>query len=205
MGELTTGYRSTASYVNDTLIPISSLPDTGYPIWNREMTALLDAMRVRYKSAIIQPGVLDPPHDRILYVGCGRRLPFIDCWCCDLDPQVGQGIEHFVHADAHDLPFEDNTFDWVLSSHTIEHLTDQETAIGEMVRVTRVGGLIGAILPDVRWTGGRDPDHKREWSLDAFADQFRAGITSGDAYRLVASDVAEPEYSFIACWVKESD
>lgn len=49
------------------------------------------------------------------------------------------------HADMLDLPYEDNTFDGVFSSGSIEHVglfEDVQTAIKEMVRVVKPGGVI---------------------------------------------------------------
>lgn len=52
-----------------------------------------------------------------------------------------------VFADASALPFEDNSQDYVISSHVIEHLTDVFGAIKEWARVVRDGGYIFMIYP----------------------------------------------------------
>lgn len=43
-------------------------------------------------------------------------------------------------ADATILPFDDNTFDMVMTAHMLEHLTDPAVALREMVRVLKPGG-----------------------------------------------------------------
>ena len=41
-----------------------------------------------------------------------------------------------------ELPFQNETFDVVCSNELIEHVPDVETALAEMIRVTRKGGRI---------------------------------------------------------------
>ena len=48
----------------------------------------------------------------------------------------------FQVADAHDLPFDDGTFDAVAAMATLEFLPDPAAALGEMVRCARKGGLL---------------------------------------------------------------
>lgn len=54
----------------------------------------------------------------------------------------------FKKGDAHDLPFEDDTLDVVISECTT-CLLEKERAIGEMVRVSQSGGYVG--IHDVCW------------------------------------------------------
>lgn len=54
----------------------------------------------------------------------------------------------FKLADAHDLPFADNTFDAVISECTTCVL-DKKVAISEMVRVVKPGGYVG--IHDICW------------------------------------------------------
>ena len=49
----------------------------------------------------------------------------------------------FKTADAEDLPFDDNSFDAVLSTFGVMFTASQETAAQELKRVCRVGGRIG--------------------------------------------------------------
>ncbi len=48
----------------------------------------------------------------------------------------------FVQGHATDLPFRDNSFDWILCSEVIEHLLDPHAALREINRVCRNGALI---------------------------------------------------------------
>lgn len=57
----------------------------------------------------------------------------------------------FLTADAQNLPFRDDWFDFCFSQNAFEHIPDPERALREMVRVTRAGGLI-YLMFDPLWT-----------------------------------------------------
>jgi len=50
---------------------------------------------------------------------------------------LNHGKINFVKADIHDLPFRDNSFDTVISTHTLEHSTNIIQAISELRRITK--------------------------------------------------------------------
>ena len=52
----------------------------------------------------------------------------------------------------HGLPFPANTFDYVYSSHVLEHLYEEEvvTLLKECVRVLGPGGVLRFVVPDVQ-------------------------------------------------------
>lgn len=99
-----------------------------------------------------------------------------------------QNLE-FSGADAEALPFPDGTFDVVTCRYAFHHMPDAAQAVGEMVRVCRVGGqvaLVDNIAPDNEHTAGwinefetiRDPSHYRLWSLESIIGLFEAaGLT----------------------------
>jgi SAM-dependent methyltransferase len=45
-----------------------------------------------------------------------------------------------VEADLTDLPFDDESFDWIVCSHVLEHIPDDAAAMEELFRVTALGG-----------------------------------------------------------------
>lgn len=56
----------------------------------------------------------------------------------------GAGVTNveFVEADVYDLPFADASFDIVHAHQVLQHLTDPITALHEIKRVTKPGGLV---------------------------------------------------------------
>jgi ubiquinone/menaquinone biosynthesis C-methylase UbiE len=72
-------------------------------------------------------------------------------WTCGLDisHQTARRAEHnshnhmrkprFLLAEIRDIPFPDNTFDFVYTMGTIEHIDDQDASLREIKRVLKVG------------------------------------------------------------------
>ena len=54
-----------------------------------------------------------------------------------------------VNGDALTLPFPDASFDRVIAAEVMEHIPEDRTALGELVRVLRPGGTIAITVP--RW------------------------------------------------------
>ncbi len=86
------------------------------------------------------------PQDEILEIGSGNgsflsilRERSNHVIGMDIN-QSGLGIQNTIRADARALPFDDNSFDKVISSHTLEHIEDLATVFKEIDRVTRPGG-----------------------------------------------------------------
>lgn len=52
-----------------------------------------------------------------------------------------------VKADICALPFRDNSFDFILCNHVLEHITDDVTAMKELYRVLKRGGTLIAQVP----------------------------------------------------------
>ncbi len=54
----------------------------------------------------------------------------------------------FLVASASKLPFKDESFDVVLSTEVIEHVNKQHSALSEMARVTKKGGILVITTPN---------------------------------------------------------
>jgi len=63
--------------------------------------------------------------------------------------ELAEGSLHatVVQGDALGLPFADETFDRVIASEVLEHLPDDEAAMGELVRVLKRGGTMAVTVP----------------------------------------------------------
>jgi ubiquinone/menaquinone biosynthesis C-methylase UbiE len=97
------------------------------------------------------------PSVRVLDVGCGPGDLSIrisqqchEVWGVDVTPEMIQIAEektafepanvYFQQADACDLPFEDHSFDTVMSVNALQTMTRPEMALAEMSRVLKTGG-----------------------------------------------------------------
>jgi SAM-dependent methyltransferase len=60
---------------------------------------------------------------------------------------VGECMKVDIVASGDNLPFKDNTLDFVISSHVIEHFYDPVKAIQEWMRVIKPGGYVYIIAP----------------------------------------------------------
>lgn len=81
---------------------------------------------------------------------------------------AGAGQLEFRRADVTELPFDDASFDRVVSFETIEHLSGQREMLAEFRRVLRPGGLLILSSPDREVysdaLGTENPHHVRELS-----------------------------------------
>ena len=101
-------------------------------------------------------------HLKILDISCGRgwlslelaqRCPETQIYGCDINipeelKKKETGNLHFVEGNALNLPFEDNEFDVVISTHTLEHIVDAKRAYLELRRVCKNKLII--IIPGQR-------------------------------------------------------
>ena len=65
----------------------------------------------------------------------------------------------------------DNTYDFVHSSHCLEHLHDPYEAFDNWIRITKPGGYVITTIPDEDlyeqgvWPSNHNPDHKTSWAI----------------------------------------
>ena len=94
-------------------------------------------------------------------------------------------VDHKV--DVCDLPFQDNSYDFLCASHVLEHIEDDELAIEEFYRVLKPGGI--AILP-VPIVSDRTVEYPEANPLEH--DHWRApGADYFDKYRTFFDSVTE--------------
>lgn len=66
-----------------------------------------------------------------------------------------------------EMPYEDNMFDLVCSRHVMEHLGDVQKGMREILRVTKPGGYIANVTPNMKYDA--EPSHlnhlnEAEWA-----------------------------------------
>jgi len=81
------------------------------------------------------------------------------------------------YGDACDLPFLDDSLQYVASSHVLEHVANPLAALKEWTRVLRHGAYVYMVVPDRRFTF----DEPRPLTAPLhMLDDFRAGVTQSD-------------------------
>lgn len=114
------------------------------------------------KASLFQPG------QRCLIIGSGVTR-YEHAIHLDLDDFPGVDVV----ADAHHLPFVDNSVDAVLCEVVLEHVRDAQQVIAESLRVLRPGGRCLFIAPFLFPFHGH-PDDFRRWSKQGLAAEFAA-------------------------------
>ena len=82
-----------------------------------------------------------------------------------------------LRGDATRLPFADDTFDCVVTSEVLEHIQDDVTAISELHRVLKPGGMLGVTVP-TWWP------EKINWML---SDEYHAPKSPGGHVRIYSA------------------
>jgi SAM-dependent methyltransferase len=97
--------------------------------------------------SILDVGSFDP-HNPARQLNCGRHLKKLPFWkYVGLDIISGPNVN--VIADSPYLyPFEDDTFDLVISANTLEHVEDTHAFVKELARVSKDWIII--IVPNTR-------------------------------------------------------
>jgi SAM-dependent methyltransferase len=170
-----------------------------------QAAGLLEAMRGRSVLQFApEPGLMA----RMDAVGCARLVR------ADLFPN-GPGIERI---DMLAIPYADETFDFVLANHVLEHVADDRRALAELRRVLKPGG--GAILqtpysavlqqtiadPGVTTAEARlqlygQEDHVRLYGRD-IGERFAA---AGFVSRMKTHAEALPEIDAVRCGVNRAE
>lgn len=97
---------------------------------------------------------------------------------------------HLQKGDMRQIPFEDETFDFVYEQYSMCHLTKRDTgvAIGEMRRVQKKGGLcfLGVISTDTWPPLGREIEPGEFWTEEDGQEVIHSAFTDEEADQLVS-------------------
>ncbi|MFQ5946924.1 MAG: class I SAM-dependent methyltransferase [Anaerolineae bacterium] len=117
------------------------------------------------------------PGAQVLDVGCGTgiwldRLKVaydIRGFGLDVSPRSireaktsSSDTHAFLLGDASQIPFDDASFDAVISLDVLEHVADQDSCLAEMARVLKPGGRL------LLWTLNRNQKYTWNWWLERF-------------------------------------
>ncbi|MBT8268575.1 MAG: class I SAM-dependent methyltransferase, partial [Bacteroidia bacterium] len=69
------------------------------------------------------------------FLGRFRKLKNLDYTTTDLNSPIAD-----IKADICDLPFDDNSYDFIICNHVLEHIPDDKKAMSELFRILKPGG-----------------------------------------------------------------
>jgi SAM-dependent methyltransferase len=181
-------FTSAAAYTGASGYGGTADPSTGLKRAYRAFARRLSEARVPGSAAIDRLYALleADPASRILVIGAGERasrpgtvrtdVAFaanVDCVC-----------------DAHDLPFEDGSFDVVYAESVLEHVCDPQRCVAEITRVLSPTGRVLAVTPFLQpvhmgaydFTRFTHMGHRR---LFRMYDEIGSGLCGGPAYAAI--------------------
>jgi SAM-dependent methyltransferase len=126
------------------------------------------------------------PTRKVLIIGAGERDTSGDVTRTDV--AFAAGIDCIC--DAHDLPFEDGSFDVVFAESVLEHVCDPQRCVSEIARVLSVGGTVCAMTPFLQ------PVHMGAYDFTRFTylghrrlfrmfDEIGSGTCGGPGYSAI--------------------
>lgn len=151
------------------------------PVYTTEIASETIASDNPIHQRLLKAYVLatDKVHGHLLEVGCGEGrginwlLPKAEKFSAiDKIATVVEGLKkkfpagNFVSGNIPPLPYEDNSFDCVVSFQVIEHIADDHLFLKEISRVVKPSGLVLITTPNRLMSLSRNPWHEREYTAD---------------------------------------
>ena len=141
-----------------------------------------------------------------LDIGCGNVIsPF----CIGLDVYAdrrgsdsehpvygGGGYRPHVQACGERLPFKDESFWWIISCHSLEHMENTFDTLCEWLRALKPGGIAAIIMPDRNYGPFNDPSHKHEYTPDEFFTEILMPLVSEGKIEILEYDTFKNHFSF---------
>jgi predicted SAM-dependent methyltransferase len=107
-----------------------------------------------------------------LHLGCGDRI--LSGWE-NVDGRAGHGVDREVIIPGGLWVFASSTYDWIYSSHVIEHIAPDKLpeALRELHRIMLPGGRLTIATTDIEgifWHRFRTPDNGSAWEAALFGE-----------------------------------
>ena len=83
---------------------------------------------------------------KVLNLGCGTTT-YPHPNVINLDAEAVDGVNLVWDLSKTPLPFEDNTFDFIIANHILEHVPNWWECFKELARIVKVGGTVEIWLP----------------------------------------------------------
>jgi len=156
--------RTALQRLADVLLPVLDLWYRGNtftdPINGKSYRKFLPYGYVRIRPNVLSPGTLSLERHRLIwlylkketeffqtpskvlhmapekaFISRLKKLSHLDYISCDIESPLAD-----IKADICALPFDDNSFDWILCNHVLEHIPSDTKAMQELYRVLKPGG-----------------------------------------------------------------
>lgn len=129
---------------------------------------------------------------RFLVVGAGEKQLQFDSDQPVVYTDVDMGPLTHIIADAHDIPFQDETFDAVICDSVLEHVVDPVRCVEEIFRVLRPSGFVYSITPFMQQVHMGRYDfmrftHLGHRRLFRHFDEIASGVSNGPGMALAWS------------------
>ena len=143
-------------------------------------------------DAFVEIGAERPGRLRILVLGAGDTVLKLDPSHDVVYTDVDRGSLTTLICDAHDIPFQDETFDMVFCISVLEHVADPYRCVEEIHRVLREDGWVYAVTPFMQqvhmgaydFTRFTHLGHRR---LFRWFSELKSGVTCGPGMALAWS------------------
>lgn len=100
----------------------------------------------------------------------------------------------FLMAEVPPLPFQDESFDCVISFQVLEHIEEDLQLVKEMYRVLRPGGKVILTTPNAPMSLTRNPWHVREYYAEQLENLFAAIFPSVEVKGIVGNEAVMAYY-----------
>ena len=143
---------------------------------------------------------------KILDFGCGRKK-YPGSIGIDMAPNSAADIK--CNVDKFPYPMKDNTFDFIWSHHSLEHVTDIFKTLEEIYRIAKPNAIIEVHVPHAIQAGAMAHlDHKRTFktdTFDIFDPEYSDKAHSNELYSHIRFKVLSRRLSYRNCGYSRTD
>ena len=152
---------------------------------------------------------------RVLDVGCGKgrfarifqeQEPRAEIWGLDISEEMLRHVPAGIHTRAGsmtELPFEDESFDAVYATESLEHAVEIDKAVGEICRVVKPGGRIAIIDKNAeQWGRLETPEWEKWFTRKELESLLRRHCRKVSSRFISYWEDVEPDGLFLA-WLAE--
>lgn len=157
------------------------------------------------RSILVYHDVARRIHGDVLEIGTGtgygleviapnaKRFVSIDKKLPQLGENQAENTE-LMEAKVPPIPFEDASFDCVVSFQCIEHIKDDRQFVKEVSRVLRPGGAFFVSTPNILMSLTRNPWHVREYTAEQFRELLERDFSSVESLGVFGNETVMDYY-----------